>query len=228
MQKAVVLHSRAYREGSYICQLLTEFDGRLTAIVRVGRNSAKFEPFNLYTIKLSQGRADLFFVDKYELDSQLAILTGKLLYSGLYINELLVKLLQQTLHSELILSWYIQVIYQLKLSDIELESVLRNFELDLIDELGVSVDFDTCFDAFEPIQADMQYQFYPEQGWSSKVAPWLNLPIFPGDIITKIGERDFSEVEILKSAKLLTRRWLDHLLAGKPIKSRELFKRMNR
>lgn len=223
-QTAVVLHSRAYRENASICQLLTEQYGRVTAMVRHKRNGDNIALFNIYNITLNSGRDGLYFIDKYELNSQLANLDKHALFSGLYVNELLVKLLKQTTQPAEIIHWYCTIVRTLSQIGEQLEPLLRNFELDLIDELGVMPDFGENIQDQTPIQSGLNYQFLPDQGWSNVIKSNRSNPVLSGDTIIKIGQRVFNDTDTLKQAKYLTRWWLDYLLVGKPIKSRALFK----
>ncbi|MCU4675946.1 DNA repair protein RecO [Catenovulum sp. 2E275] len=226
LQRAVVLHAKPHRENTRICQLLTEQDGRITVIARHSKNQDELTPFNLYLISAVQAQGDLFFLRSSELLTRLDTLTGPRLYSGLYINELIAKLLHQVLQPQECVNWYLACISQLLDESAQLEPCLRNFELDLINELGLAPDYFHCAETNERLIDQTLYGFDPETGWfPAALYSHLTSPKLTGKQVKAIGRRDWQDQQTLKQTKLFMRWWLDILLAGRPLKSRSLFKR---
>ena len=92
-QPAFVLHSRAYRESSALVDLLTP-QGRLRAVLRGARGKAgslarAFVPLEIEL----RGRGELKTIGRLESAGIPLLLTGEALFSGLYLNELLIRLL---------------------------------------------------------------------------------------------------------------------------------------
>ena len=92
-QPAYVLHSRAYRESSALVDFLTP-QGRLRAVLRGARGKAgslarPFIPLELET----RGRGELKNVGRLEAAGIPNLLSGEALFSGLYLNELLIRVL---------------------------------------------------------------------------------------------------------------------------------------
>lgn len=225
LQRAVVLHAKPHRENTSICQLLTEQDGRITVFFRRSKNQDDLTPFNLYLISAVQGQGDLFFIRQSELLKRMDNLTGNRLYSGFYINELIAKLLHQVLMPEHCIDWYLTCLSQLHDENCELEPSLRNFELDLINELGLAPDYFHCAESNEALVDTRAYCFQPDLGWlPAEFAVNRYQPVLTGEQIKAIGMRDWQKPAILKHTKLFMRWWLDNLLGGKPLKSRSLFK----
>lgn len=224
MQQAIVLHSKPYRENSYICQLLTEQDGRITVFARRNKNQAALTPFNLYSLNTQQGQGELFFVQQCELVKSFDHLQGVRLYSGLYMNELIAKLLHQVLQSQACLAWYLSCLEKLHNKNLAVEPTLRNFELELVEELGLTADYFHCAETGETLVDYVKYVFQPELGWirTGKISTFS--PVLTGYQIKQIGLRNWQEAEVLRQAKLFMRWWIDLLLSGKPLKSRALFK----
>ena len=146
LQPAYVLHSRPYRDTSAIIELFTPEYGRLSAVPRGVRrqsrrrsSSARSQPFSPLLVSFS-GRAELKTLVASESAGQPHVLAGNSLFSGLYMNELLVRLLHRhDPHPELF-AFYAATLKDLS-AGAALEPVLREFELKLLDDLGYSFDF---------------------------------------------------------------------------------------
>lgn len=92
-QLAYVLHSRAYRETSALVDFLTP-QGRLRAVLRSARGKAGTlaRPFVALDVEF-RGKGELKNVGRLESVGTSAWLNGDALFSGLYLNELLIRLL---------------------------------------------------------------------------------------------------------------------------------------
>ena len=92
-QLAYVLHSRAYRENSALVDFLTP-QGRLRAVLRSARGKAGTlaRPFVPLEVEF-RGRGELKNVGRMESAGLSTWLNGEALFSGLYLNELLIRLL---------------------------------------------------------------------------------------------------------------------------------------
>ena len=92
-QPAYVLHSRAYRETSALVDFLTP-QGRLRAVLRSARGKAGTlaRPFVALDVEF-RGKGELKNVGRLESVGNSAWLNGEALFSGLYLNELLIRLL---------------------------------------------------------------------------------------------------------------------------------------
>ena len=92
-QPAYVLHSRSYKESSSLVDLLTP-QGRTRAVLRGARGKAGslVRPFIPLELEL-RGRSELKTVARLEAAGTPNMLSGDALFSGLYLNELLIRLL---------------------------------------------------------------------------------------------------------------------------------------
>ena len=92
-QPAYVLHCRAYRENSALVDFLTP-QGRLRAVLRSARGKAGTlaRPFVPLEVEF-RGRGELKNVGRMESAGVSTWLNGEALFSGLYLNELLIRLL---------------------------------------------------------------------------------------------------------------------------------------
>ncbi len=92
-QAAYVLHSRPYKETSALVDFFTPL-GRLRAVLRGarGKAGALARPFVPLEVEL-RGRGELKTVVRLEPTGIPNLLNGQALFSGLYLNELLIRLL---------------------------------------------------------------------------------------------------------------------------------------
>jgi DNA repair protein RecO (recombination protein O) len=209
-----------------LVDFLTPDFGRITAVAR-GVRSRKtpkrnlLNPFTRLLISF-QGKTDLKLLTHFESEGTYFTLTAKHLFSGFYLNELLVRLLPEfDAHLELY-SLYEQSLCSLK-SQQDLEPVLRHFELQMLGELGYGIDFISDSQSGEIISQDENYCLDIQQGFylaQSDVPAGFQ---FSGQHIQAIAKRDFNSLEVKHAAKRMTRLLLKPLLGNKPLASRELF-----
>ncbi len=96
-------------------------------------------------------------------------LSGITLYSGLYINELLSRVLEyETRFSELFFD-YLHCIQSLAGATGTPEPALRRFELALLGHLGYGVNFTHCAGSGEPVDDTMTYRYREEKGFIASV-----------------------------------------------------------
>ena len=219
-QSAFVLHSRPYRDHKQIVELLTEHEGKVSAIVYSGKTNKSnkkglIQPFNPLNVVL-KGQSSLRNLSRIELSEKSYALKGEHLYSGFYLNELLVKLLGESIACPILFQHYRSSLLALSEKK-SIEPVLRKFELDLLDELGFSLDFTPVFK-----NNSQSFYYITEQGFISAEEK-LNLPLFKGEHLNAIAEQDLTDSGVLHCNKILMRQVINGLLGGKPLNSRKLF-----
>ncbi len=226
LQPAYVLHTRPYRDTSMLVDFITPQFGRVTAVAR-GVRSRKtpkrnlLNPFTRLIISF-QGKTDLKLLTHFEAEGVHFSLVAKYLFSGFYLNELLVRLLPEHDPHPTTYDLYEKSLQALTTQK-DLEPVLRDFELQLLAELGYGIDFtfDSQSGAFIAKELnyclDTQAGFYPAPAETS-----LNRQ-FSGQHIYAIAQREFSDADVKQTAKRITRALLKPLLGNKPLMSRELF-----
>lgn len=217
-QSAFLLHSRPYRDHQKIVDLFTEYDGKVSAIVYVGQSpksnkKALLQPFLPIKVSLS-GKSSLKKLVAIESQEKSFQLIGNYLFSGFYINELLVKLLPELIPSEQLFSQYNSLLNTLNTQH-SLEIPLRAFELNLLSELGVALDFDQLSKCH-----CQQVIFSPEFGFAC--AENERLTYNKQDLLA-LANNDYSVASVRYSAKQLMRQVFDYLLDYKPLNSRALF-----
>ncbi len=229
LQPAYILHTRPYRDTSLLVDFFTPECGRVGAVargVRQGKGNKRvlFNPFVGLLISL-QGKTDLKLLTAIEADGPSCHLTGAQLYSGFYLNELLVRLLPEMDAHPVLFSRYRECLQQLR-NDADLEPLLRDFEFALLRELGYAIDFLTDAHSGAAIVPELHYWFDAQAGFyhaqnSHQIA--AAAPIFEGRHILAIAERNFSVAETRQAAKRLSRLMLQPLLGSRPLRSREFF-----
>jgi DNA repair protein RecO (recombination protein O) len=233
LQPAYVLHTMPFQNSSLLVDLFCFDYGRVRAVAKGARGAksrsrAQLQPFQPLLVTFS-GRGEVKTLTGVELSIVPLKLTGMRLFSGLYMNELLVRLLQfHESHTPLYQS-YQRSLVLLHASD-DIAAVLRKFEMNLLRELGYQLDLEFEMDSDTPISADRRYQFLPESGFRalqrevrSAAAPGL---VFDGRDLIAMRNSDFSTPSTAAAAKRLTRMALRVHLGEKPLLSHQLFRTM--
>ncbi|MEL6115535.1 MULTISPECIES: DNA repair protein RecO [Photobacterium] len=224
LQRCFVLHSRHYSETSLILDVFSEESGRITLMAKGARRKRSnlkgaLQPFTPLFIKWT-GRGSMPVLTHAEPISIGLPMRSYILYSALYVNEILARVLEvQTPYPALFLD-YLNVLRELAQAD-NPEPALRRFELALLDHLGYGVDFLHCAGSGLPVDDEMTYNYREQRGFiASMVAGQLT---FTGRQLKAIAARHFESQDQLRAAKRFTRMALKPYLGSKPLKSRELF-----
>ena len=107
----------------------------------------------------------------------------------------------------------------------ELQTGLRCFELDLLEQLGYEVVFDREAEAGMAINPDHYYRYKAQFGFA-RVADAAVIESDPaliqGRWLHCIQRRDFSHAQVRRAAKYIAREALQPLLGDKPLVSRKM------
>ncbi len=225
-QPAFVLHRRAYRESSLLLDLLTRDFGRIGAVARGARGSGRnhglcCQPLTALLVSWS-GRGELKTLTAAERGGNGVEIGGERLYSALYVNEVLVRLLPQHDPHPRLFDAYAQLLAEFPDAP-DLEVPLREFELLLLKELGYGIEFDRDAASGTVLEPATHYIYLPDQGFSSAAAGAGHA--YPGWVLEAIGRADFSDPLTRRHAKQLVRDAFAALLGERPLRSRELFLR---
>lgn len=234
-QHAFVLHSRPFQENQRLVDLLTEHDGKISALVYVGQSKRSIkkgmiQPFLPLKLMFKNRDASLKRLTQIEATTNAYFLTKNSLYSGFYLNELLVRLLNDNIVCEALFNQYQLTLTALS-ENFPIAPQLRQFELCLLAELGLSFDFSPVFNENNANVAGFYY--IAEEGFvpAYKYAiTSINTPWFNTEHLQTIADHIYhGKVLVHKDAeqtfKLLMRDVINHLLDGKPLNSRKLFER---
>ncbi|MHA6492842.1 DNA repair protein RecO [Pseudomonas borbori] len=218
-QPAYVLHSRAYRESSALVDFLTP-QGRMRAVMRGARGKAGTlaRPFIPLDVAF-RGRSELKSVSRLEAAGIPNLLNGDALFSGLYLNELLIRLLPEQDAHPAMFDHYAMTVLALAQGR-AIEPLLRSFEWRLLDELGYGFALDQDRHG-QPIAGGGMYRLQTDAGFEP--VGQLQPGVFQGGEILAMAEADWTAPGALVAAKRLMRQALAPHLGGRPLVSRELF-----
>lgn len=219
---AYLLHSRPFSETSLIVELFTESHGRIAAVANgVKRknnvNKSLLQPFRPLLVSW-RGNSDLKTLTRIDSPTLAFPLARDFLYSGLYLNELCLRLLGKEVCQPQIYSAYHATLLALSKQQ-DLETSLRQFEVSLLNELGQGTSFTHDVDG-ATLVADWRYSYLPEQGFISRVDGQ-----FSGEALINIAKHNYCDKITKIQAKQFTRLALAPLLGSKPLHSRALFSR---
>lgn len=225
-QRAFVLHSRPWSETSLMLDLFSEESGRVKAIAKGARSrrsnlKGALQPFTPLLVRWG-GRGDVKTLRSAEAVSLALPLSGIHLYSALYVNELVSRVLEQETRFSGLFFDYLNCIQTLAAGSGSPEPALRRFELALLGHLGYGVDFLHCAGSGEEVSDTMTYRYREEKGFIASLV--IDNSSFTGRDLRALATREFPDVDSLRAAKRFTRIALKPYLGGRPLKSRELFR----
>lgn len=219
-----MLHQRAFRESSQILSLFTQRDGRVDVTIRASRalktkNLAKPLPFTQLRVSWA-GRGQLPYLASCESLLGLSLQANSL-YCGMYLNELLYRLLPKHIAEPSLYEHYWLALQKLALENCDIESCLRVFEWELLASLGYGLTLHCTADG-QPLAPDARYSYVPELGL---VADDAGAVVASGADFLTVADGKFSRAAgcNMALAKRLMRYVLNRQLGGKPLLSRQLF-----
>ena len=183
---AYVLHRYDWSESSLILDLFTRDQGRLAVIAKGAKRPysqlrSVLLPFQ--RIQVSLGRApktdaagapssEVQTLRAAEWAGGAAMLTGAALFSGFYLNELLMKLLARGDAHPALFDVYAGTLSGLGAND---EAALRAFEVALLKEIGLLPDLSLVTLTQEAVRSEHRYSLLAEAGVGAPRAGDTNL-----------------------------------------------------
>jgi len=235
LQPAYVLHSRPFRDTSLIVDAWCMYTGRQTLLVKgarkaQGRQPAKrtlLQPFQ--PLQLSyRGRGEMSLLTQIEGAGVPLMLQGKALFSGLYMNELLLRLLPIADPHVDLFAYYQAGLNHLQRTQ-DVEPALRSFESSLLMELGYHVDLSCDMVSRAPINAKAGYLLIALQGVQEVALGSVaaGAMVLPGVALLELLAGGELSPQARKVGKYIARTNLDAVLGDKPLRSRELFRQLD-
>lgn len=172
-EPAFILHRYDWSESSLILECFTRHRGRVALVAKgVKKPTSSFRPvlLALQPLKLSwgiggDGASDIHTLKSAEWMGGHTMPVAEGLLSGLYLNELLMRLLAREDPFADLFDIYAGVVRVLATDHGEvLEPVLRAFELLLLRELGHLPSLAVQTLSLQPVQEKAQYVLVPEAG----------------------------------------------------------------
>ncbi len=252
-QHAYVLHRRPYRETSLLVELLTAEAGRIGVVARGARRARKqgysLEPFRLSRVTWGR-KGELGHLHRIEPLGGTPELTAGGVYLGFYLNELLIRLCPRFDPCPGLFHAYAETLGYLGSEGHD--SALRFFEVQLLQELGLAPNWRICARCDAPVQGQHYYRFESEiglicghctnlprpfSGYSIQFLEHVVVEFSSGESETtreRLGnggsdaDRGGLEVGLRKQARNLMRAALAPYLGRRPLKSRELLRKLQR
>lgn len=212
IEQGFMLHQRPFRERSVIAELITRQHGRLSVLVRGQRLLPR--PFTLLDLAW-QGRGALPHLRVCE-ELRVFPLQGRRLICGLYLNELVLKLLPQDAVAFEVVP-ILQETYSGLASGADEATVLRRAEwrlLCLVDSGLVHLDA-------TDLHLKSHYSYDPEQGLLGPLAEPQRHSA-PGVVWQSLVLGQAIPAEAWRDARDMLRALLQRHLGGKTLHSREL------
>lgn len=230
LEVAVVLHWRPYRDTSLLVDFFTRDYGVVSAVAKgvrqaKSRSRALLQPFVPLFISW-YGKTDLKSLRTVEEKNTAIRLVGDTLFSGLYLNELLIRILQRQDGYPVLFDNYLQTLYQLQgaQNSIAVEKILRQFEWQLLKELGYEMPLLQSNSHGQNIYPEAWYQVSQQDIQEVAASENLEEGYFKGSDLLAIAQGALDNTQVLKTAKRLMRLALSEHLS-KPLMSRSLFSR---
>ena len=172
---AYVLHRYDWSESSLILDVFTREQGRLAVAAKGAKRPysqlrSVLLPFQrthlmLGRLPTGEGAAEVQTLRSAEWAGGAAMLTGAALFSGFYLNELLMKLLARQDPHDALFDAYAQTLPCLvSADDPVVEAALRAFELRLLKEIGLLPDLSQITLTQQAVQLERRYTLLPEAG----------------------------------------------------------------
>ncbi|WP_194755805.1 DNA repair protein RecO [Aliidiomarina indica] len=224
MQRAFVLHRWPWQEHGLLLDLLTEHDGRIRVVSKYARSRkstlrSTLQPFNLIMLELS-GRGEVKNLRKAELECSFP-LQGERVYSGLYMNELLQRLVREQLEVQGLFDAYQQALTLLH-QDVDEALLLRRYEWQLLNALDLLDSFSHEARAGEPIQAQAVYTYVAGTGFLETAELMADRLCMYGEDILAMAQFDIDTPQRYRLFRQVMRAALAPHLGDKPLQSRAL------
>lgn len=224
LEPAFILHQRPYRDTSALLEVFSRAQGRVGLIARGARGPRAqqrglLQPFQPLLLSWG-GRGELGSLQQVEANGVLQRLPGAVMYSGFYLNELLMRLLQRhDPHPELFEA-YADTLVHLPVAT---ERALRLFEKQLLDSLGYGLLLDQDALSGEPIDPAALYRYELETGPVAVAGSLVRGLCVRGSSLLSLAADDLRDAQSLGDCKRLMRAALGLYLGERELKTREVF-----
>ena len=226
LQHAYCIHSRSYRESSQILEMLTLDHGLISCVVRGAKkkNSSTGLVFTPLVISWS-GRGDLFTLIDVEVTGVKQIDSPEVYILGMYINELILRLVPKSSPSKEIFELYRNIISMLDDKENQ-ERLLRLFEIELLNSIGHGLSLDKELDHETPIEENKVYRYNVGLGPASVEKESTAWNVIKGETLLGLQSPLSMDATCLAEAKQLMRGIINWHLNDRPLYSRTIMQFM--
>ncbi|MDR3443064.1 MAG: DNA repair protein RecO [Legionella sp.] len=220
--EAWVLHKQWSGDTSARVSFFTRESGLIHCLCKGGRTPKKqalLQAFTPLWINVDE-RYERFYTNKIESTSPALWLEGHSLFSALYVNEILYYALSPHSPDPALFDAYLFTLNKLATTNdrLALEPLLRRFEWTLLNACGYSFSLTHEAQTEHLISDELCYQFIAGEGFVAH-----NKGI-SGAHILALAEDNLEDAAYLQSAKIIMRQAIDHLLGGRVVKARALYR----
>lgn len=233
-----LLHRYDWSETSLILDLFTRDRGRVTVAAKGAKRPYSqlrpvLLPFQRLLAAISlpsrDASAEIYTLRSAEWAGGAPMLAGEALFTGFYLNELLIKLLPRGEAHPVLFDAYAHTLPALAARDDTLtQAALRAFEIVLLREIGLLPQLDALSSSGEPLDPGRAYMLRPELGL---------LPMAHGDaplagrtLVAMQRALDDGDLRALQSTcadalpalKLTLRQWLHYHLGAARLRTRDV------
>lgn len=225
---AFVLHQRPYRDTSRIVDLLSAEFGRVALVAkgvrsRRGSQAALLQPFRPLLVAWS-GRGEMKTLNSVEPSGEAFGLKGAVLFSGYYLNELLLRLTRKHDPYPELFAVYHATLERLNQGENQ-SRALRIFEKRLLECLGYGLNLQSTAGDSRQVDAGCHYTYRIERGPELQAAE--SAASYAGRSLLSLASEDLGDENSLQDARRLLRENLDYYLGDKPLKSRQILYSMH-
>jgi DNA repair protein RecO (recombination protein O) len=220
-QPAYILRRKPYRETSAIVDVLTRDFGRFSVLAKgitkaKTQTAALLQPFIPVLLSYTGAGELKTLIAVEESTGKVAELQGLALYCGFYTSELVYCLLQTHDPHPGVFDAYHYCLQQLAIN-LNVDRVLRVFEMELVEQIGYSLQLTYDYKTGLPVTMDKQYTFDIEHG------PYENSQgNLSGSTLIALQAKTLTQPQALAEAKALMRMVVDFYVQGRPLKSRQV------
>ena len=224
-EQCFLLHARSFGDTSIIADVFTESSGKVSIMAKGAKNPRSnffghLVPFSALRIIVT-GKSEMKTLTQIDSNFLSQSVKGPHdLYTYLYVNELMIRLLPKGLPNQELYDLY-QNFVELARADAISELDLRAFELDLLDVLGYGINFDTDSKENTEFKDSIIYTYIPEKGFHQAG----DTEGFSAKEIAAIKNRTLEAIDKLKLKQLL-KVAISACLDGRELSSRDFFKKI--
>lgn len=217
LEPGYLLSVRAYRETSALLEVFTPEHGRAGLVARGTRGPKSklrglLQPFQPLLLSWSE-RGELGTLSTTEAAGVPVALSGEAVFSGWYLNELLLRLLPRRDPHPALFDAYQETLHAL--CDEMPARALRLFELQLLSELGYGLHVP------DDLAAEGWYRYEPEAGLRvAEPGP----ESYRGTSLLALAEETLDTPESLNDARRLLRKALAPHLGGRALRTPEMLR----
>jgi len=226
-ENTFVLHTRPFRDTSLLVNAFTANHGHMPMLARGARGPKSqlrsvLVPFTPLLVSWAQ-KTELPIVNKVEASNLQYNLTGDAIMNGMYLNELLTRLLPRYDAYPELFHLYEQTLLTMQ-DKSKIVPAVRFFEKQLLKELGYELVLDKEVDGTPVLP---QYCYYFEFGTGLKkiniltdTQPLAN--VFSGKSLLALQNNHLDGAQQLSDAERILQLSLKHILGNQSIKSWKL------